>query len=868
MLISRSSRPLVVAALGLLSLPFAQAQPVPPDHLAGLKWRNLGPFRGGRVSAVAGIPGDAGTFYIGLPEGGVWKTTSAGQTWYPVFDDVKDVAAVGSVQVAPANHDIVYAGTGEISGGGTGNGFYRSSDAGKSWKHLGLEASEIIPTILVDPHEPNLVMCAALGSTSEASDVRGVFRSTDGGETWTRTLAIDKAVGVQHLAWAYDNPSVIIATSLRRFNDPKAKPDPNASPSVELYKSTDEGATWKKMSPKGLPKISGRTTVAVAMGTNSQRMYAIGTWGLFRSDDGGSNWRQVAKSDSRIANGQGFYSSGVYVDPKNPDVVYTIATCVFRSTDGGNTFEGFKGAPGGDDPHQLWIDPTEGRHILLGGDQGATVSLDAGATWGSWYNQPTGQLYHITVDNQWPYWVYGTQQDSGGIGTASRGNMGEISPLDWTTNMGFEFGYVLVDPLNPKITYGLGPDLKLVRIMQPSGQWTSAGPHLDTDNPFAAFPGQMGFSEADPRELLGVFGRLMSTTDGGVHWKALSPSMAQPPAPKPPAPGGTPTLAPPAARVTSFIASPADRKTLWIATSTGLIELTRDHGATWIDVTPPKGAAKQRSVAVLAGSYRDPGVAYASTSVLTSGKTAATYLRTRDFGKTWTEVGKGLSTSTTLREPLAAFRCDPKREGLLYAFDLRTLYVSFDAGDNWQPINLNLPFTQLSDLVVHENDLVLCTYGRGIWVLDDVSPLREMTPVTTADAVHLYKPGLATRVRRNLNGDTPMPPEVPHAQNPPLGAVIYYSLNARPTSPIALEILDRKGNVVRHMSSNPIEPYDDPPPPVSPFWLEQRKPLPAELGLNRINWNLRYDTPSAFNHDAGDVMGAAPDDTPAAIESI
>lgn len=861
----RSVPRLLVCALGLLAGAGSFAAPIPADQLSGLTWRSIGPFRGGRVSAVAGIPGDASTFYIGLPQGGVWKTTSAGQTWFPVFDGVKDVCSVGSVQVAPSNHDVVYAGTGEISGGGTGNGIYKSSDAGKSWRRVGLEDTKQIPCILVDPHNENTVLAAATGSSSDAIDARGVFRSADGGATWKRTLAIDNATGVHNIAWAYDNPSVVYAVSMRRYRKPDAKPDPSQGSGVAVYKSTDEGLTWKKVSGTGLPPLTGRSTICVAMGTHSQRLYLIGTWGLYTSEDGGSTWHQLAKDDNRIANGQGDYSSGVYADPQNPDIIYTIATCVFRSADGGKTFEGFKGAPGGDDPHFLWIDPTNGRHLLLGGDQGATVSLDGGGTWGSWYNQPTGQLYHITVDNQWPYWVYGTQQDSGGIGTATRGNLGNIGPMDWTTNMGFEFGYVLVDPLNPRITFGLGPDLKLVKIMQPSGQWSPAGPHLDTDNPFAAFPGQMGFSEANPHELLGVFGRLMSTTDGGAHWTAISPDFPPPPKPKT-APGAGPIFAPPGVFVTSFVASPADKRTLWIATSNGLIEATRDHGATWSNVTPSLANAKDSSVAVLAGSYRNPAIAYAVVTRMEAGKPKTAYVRTRDFGKTWQEIGKALSSGPGEAQSRLLVRCDPKREGLLYGLDTRRLYVSFDSGDTWQSLNLNLPYTQLSDLVVHGDDLVLCTYGRGLWVLDDVSPLREMTPSIVAEPVHLYKPGLATRVRRNLNGDTPMPPEIPHAMNPPLGAVIYYELGSKPAQPITIDILDQRGKVVRHMSSEPIQPYDDPVPPVPAFWLEQRKPLPTEVGLNRVNWNLRYDTPDAFNHDAGDVMGAGVHDTPAAIE--
>jgi len=438
------------------------------------------------VSALAGVVSQPSTFYIGLPQGGLWKTTSAGTVWKPVFDDVKDECAIGSIAVAQSNPDVVYAGSGEISGGSPGNGVYRSSDAGKSWSKVGLEGTNTIPSLLVDPKNENVVIAAAMGSPSEASDKRGVYRSTDGGKTWTKTLNVSTTSGFQHLAWAYDNPSVMLATSSVRFyglrpETPGAKSgEKKPTPYPELYKSTNEGATWTKLKPTGLPTLFGRITTAIAQTTHSQRMYLIGSFGLYRSDDGGQNWRKMATDDPRIMNGQGEYSSGVYVDAYDPDIVYTIATCVYRSTDGGNTFAGFKGAPGGDDPQQLWVDPVNRGHILYGGDQGATVSLDGGATWSSWYNQITAQVYHVVADNRYPYWVYATQQDSGTIATASAGALGQITQFDWYPHPGNEGGYLAPDPLNPSMETVWGLDsISLTRdgltpILRATSAWVSA----------------------------------------------------------------------------------------------------------------------------------------------------------------------------------------------------------------------------------------------------------------------------------------------------------------------------------------------------------------------------------------------------------
>lgn len=870
-------------ALGIFAIGSSQ---IDPSRYSGLAWRNIGPFRGGRVSAVTGAIGQSGVFYMGLPLGGVWKTTSAGQTWQPVFDSVKEVSCIGSIQVAPSDPNVIYAGTGDIiTGGGIneGNGVYKSTDAGKTWQHMGLEYTKQIPALLVDPHDPNLVLLAAQGNIHTHTDQRGVFRSVDGGKTWDKTLFIDNETGGQNIAWAYDHPEVVFATTTRHYNAPGSVPvrggggGPNAAPAkgTALYKSTDEGKTWKEISGNGLPTLSGRTCVAVAMNTNAQRVFIIGTFGLYRSDDGGANWRKMAANDRRIANGQGNYTSGVYVDSKNPDVVYTLATSSYRSLDGGNTFTGFKGAPGGDDPQQMWIDPTDGNRIFLGGDQGAVISLDAGGNWGSWYNQPTGQVYHISVDNQYPYWVYATQQDSGAIATSSRGNLGAITPLDWLPHPGYEFGSICADPLNPKISYCGGPGGGIVKVTYPSGQWINVSPSVGSTETLRRVGNQpIAFSPVNPHELMVGFQFLMSTTDGGMHWQKLSPDLGIPKeAPAAPTEsvgafdtggrrGGSRT-----GSIESFSQSTVAPSTIWVGTNNGLVKVTKDHGATWEDVTIPNLPNPGRAdISAIDSSHQDAGTAYVAVDLHGTADYKPYFYRTRDYGKTWTDITTGLPADEPSGSFARVIRADTKRAGLLFAGTESAVYVSFNDGDNWQSLMQNLPNTSYRDMVIHENDLVVGTYGRGFWVLDDFSPLRELTSEIAQEPAHLFKPGDAIRVRRNVNGDTPFPPEVPHAQNPPLGAVIYYSLGSKPSGEVRIEISDASGKIVRHMSSNDAPYANDPPAPVPDFWLEKPHPLPTEVGMNRINWNIRHDGTPAFFHDVSSVMGAVAGDTPASPE--
>lgn len=864
---SRKSIALPVLVL-LAAFTKPTSGPVPDSMLAGLSWRNIGPFRAGRVSAAAGAIGQTGTFYIGLPMGGVWKTTSAGETWYPIFDSVKEASSVGALAVAPSNPDIIYVGMGDlIAGGGIaeGNGVYKSTDAGKTWQHLGLDETKQIPSMLVDPKNPDLVLIAAQGDVHKKSETRGVYRSTDGGRSWTKTLYVDDTTGAQKIAWADDHPEIMLATTVRHYNPAPTGParfiapggggGPNAPTQTHLFKSTDEGLTWTEIKGGGLPRLAGRTSVAIANNTNAQRMFLIQNSGLYRSDDGGTSWRQMDSTDTRIRNGQGGYNTGIYVDPKNPDVVYSVNTACYKSTDGGNTFTGFKGAPGGDDPQQFWLDPTNSQRMLFGYDQGAIVTLDGGATWSSWYNQSTDQIYHIAVDNSYPPFVYASQQDAGAIRTRMRGNLGAITPLDWNPVPGWEWGSEAPDPLNTNLLYASG--IGIFKISYPSEQWIDVSPQLDPALKARQSISQpLAFAPWNPHELVGAWQFVMTTVDGGQHWTKISGDLGFPKdtVPTPDSLRGKPGLLV-GGTIQSMALSPIGRGVIWVGTNNGLIKLTQNEGKTWQDVSIANmpGVPNRADMLALEASHFNAGEAYVAFSLHQTGDYTPYIYRTRDFGKTWTLITNGLATGEASGSFARVVREDPKTRGLLFAGTESGMYVSFDDGDHWQSLQLNLPNTSYRDIVIHGNDLVVGTYGRGLWVLDDISALRQMTAgkgaVGGGSETHLYAPGDAVRIRRNVGNDTPFPPEVPHALNPPEGAIIYYTLANKPAAPITLEVLDASGTVVRHMTSAAREPVKEAARPNEPnWWIESPFRLPAEAGGNRTNWDGRADPPPAFTH--------------------
>ena len=842
----------VAVAAALIIVGTAQAQ-VSPSLFQGMRWRNIGPFIAGKVDSVAGVGGRPAIAYVGTDNGGIWKTIDAGTTWVPVTDAVRGVRGFTSLAVAQSQPSVLYAGTGSIFGSHYSSGVWKSTDSGAHWQSAGLKDAGQIAWLLVDPHNPELVLAATTGIDHRKGGARGVFRSTDGGETWTAVLATPAESGATYMSWASDDPKVIFATVKQTYVAPGASPRElfrHPGP-TSLYKSTDEGLTWTKLEGRSQPKIIGET--AVAAGTHARRVYLLNPTALYRSDDGGASWSLGTST---------IYTSSkqVLVDPYDPNVVYTMGTCVYRSTDGGHTLVAFKGAPGGDDPNQWWIDPTEPSHIVYGGDQGASISLDGGQTWSSWYNQKTAEIYKVDTDNRYPYWIYGSKQDSGTFAIASRGSVGEITDLDWFPLPGWESGFVTVDPAHPDVLFTNGPWGFLQKVNRKTWEAQSVDFGVGaisavSDTDFRrAVSAPIVFSPQNPNVLYYGTQNLWESEDGGDHWRKISPDLTAHPGKAPlPNPEGV-------HHGDALVAlSPSTVKAglLWTGSNNGVIYVTEDGGAHWRDVTPPHTSI--HGVIDIQASHFDPSEAYVAVRDDAIGDYSPHIYRTRDFGKSWQSVVAGLPTDQPTGSFVRAVREDPLKQGLLFAATETSVYVSFDDGEHWQSLRLNLPTTSFYDLKIHDGDLIAATYGRGIWILDDVSPLEQLTAGLADQPVHLFRPQAAIRVQANINQDTPFPPEVPHGKNPPQGVVIDYYLK-EPAQNLQLQILDAKGNLVRSYSNAPIRPLDQPLPPTPAFWARPLRPLPTSAGEHRVTWNMRYPTPAALFFDQS--MGAVPADTP------
>jgi photosystem II stability/assembly factor-like uncharacterized protein len=855
---SRTMKLLLIFLFASCAAIPARSQQYDQKLFGEMRWRCIGPFRGGRTVAIAGIPHQPNVFYMAAVNGGVWKTTDFGNTWNPIFDQ-QSSGSVGALAIAPSDPDIIYVGSGESLQRpdlAVGDGFYKSTDAGKTWINLGLRDAQQITAIVVDPKNPDRVLVASEGHPYGPNVERGVFRSLDGGKNFEKVLYKDENTGAADLVMDPSNTQTLFAALWAARVAPweVRSGESFVIPGSGLYKSTDGGNTWRPIT-KGLPgNDDGIARIGIAIApSNPKRMYLTveakkeGA-GIYSSEDGGESWKQV-NADHRIG-GRGPGAMGIAVSPDNPEVIYVANTTTWKSTDGGKTFLGFKGAPGGDDYQRIWINPLDAQTIALTADQGTVISVNGGRTWSSWYNLPLGQFYHVTTDNRFPYWVYGAQQESGSAATQSRSDYGEITFREWSLPGVFEYGYIAVDPLDSNIVYGA----KLTRTNQMLGEVADIAPEPVRRGEYRynrTLP--VVFSPLDPKTLYFAANVLFKTTDQGHSWNIISPDLTRETYEMPPNLGAFSAGDPEKGhhRGTIYAVAPSCKEvdSIWAGTDDGLIHLTRDGGKTWKNVTP-RQLKPWSKVSIIEASHFDAGTAYAAINSFRLDDLHAHIYRTRDFGATWQEIVTGIadnSASNVVRE-------DPLREGLLYAGTETSVYVSFNDGESWQPLQLNLPHTSMRDVTIHGDDLIVGTHGRSFWILDDVTPLRQLTDEVANAPAHLFMPQEAVRWRWNRNPDTPLPPEVPAGENPPDGAIIDYYLSSAANAPVSLDILTAQATpvLVRHYSS-----ADKPQSmeklaaehPIPMYWVRPEQILSADPGMHRFVWDLHYQPPKSLEHE-------------------
>ncbi|MBS0569543.1 MAG: hypothetical protein JSS28_02955 [Proteobacteria bacterium] len=845
----------------------ALAQAAPTDPAAAMRWRLVGPFRAGWATVADGIPDRPNTFYFGAAGGGVWKTDDAGATWHSLGDALPD-AAVGALAIAPSNPDVIYVGTGQVAARydvQSGNGVYRSSDGGKTWTSVGLAATRHIGRILVDPKNPDTLLVGALGHYFGPNSERGVFRSTDGGKTWTRTLFIDNDTGVVDLTADPANPQVVYAAAWQVRNYPWLSYfQPNAGPGSGVYKSTDDGVTWHRVQGHGWPQATlGRIGLAATSGNrvyavvnaapysgNVPHAGAVDAGGLYRSDDGGASWERVS-GESWLEND---YFSRITVGPSNRDRMYSAGQSIRVSDDGGKSWHIFKGAPGGDDYHFFWINPKHPDHIVTAVDQGAVVSVDGGAHWSDWYNQPTGQFYHLAADNRFPYWIYSGQQDSGTVGASSRSDYGALSFRDWHPVGGDERDYDIPDPQDANIVYGSGLGGRLSRWDARNGEVQNISPwplstygerpttvqyHYTWITPIAVSP-------LAPYPLYQGAQVLFRSLDKGATWQTISPDLS---AKKAGAKRCDKDLDAAAARdcgygvIFAIGLSPRDNDEIWIGTDDGTIQRTRDGGKNWANVTPSKLVPAWAKIASVDVATASTDTVYVAVDNHRQDDFSPRVLRTHDGGKTWTPIIAGLPAGHFVD----VVRSDPVTAGLLYAGTDAGVYVSYDDGAQWQSLQRNLPTAWVRDLLVHQGDLIVATQGRAIWVLDDLSPLHQHAKLA-GDGNVLFDPETAIRVRGSQNKDTPPPADTALGENPPTGAVIDYRLGQAAKN-VALEIRDASGNLVRRFASDTPATVPDAERYFAEAWTQPPQQLSAAAGMHRFVWDLRLPRPRAVHYD-------------------
>jgi photosystem II stability/assembly factor-like uncharacterized protein len=840
-------RPLICFTFLFFIIHTLPAQPFEPSLFNSMQWRMIGPYRGGRTVGAVGVPQQPNVFYIGVNNGGVWKTTDFGRTWFPIFDD-QPTGSIGDIIVAPSNPNTIYVASGEglqrpdLS---VGDGMYKSTDAGKTWTHIGLKEGQQIGGLAIDPTNENRVFAAVLGHPYGPNTERGVYRTLDGGASWEKVLYKDENTGAIQVVIDPKDPNTIYADMWAGRQGPWENGAWNGTESG-LFKSTDGGNTWKKL-VNGFPTAQqglGRIGFCVAP-SDPKRLYATvdaGEYGgVYRSDDAGETWSK-STADGRFW-GRGSDFAEVKVDPKNVDIVYTANVVVWKSLDGGRTWNAFRGAPGGDDYHRIWINPDNSNIMLIASDQGAIVTVNGGQTFSSWYNQPTAQFYHVSTDNSFPYNVYGGQQESGSAGVSSRGNDGQITFRDWHPVGVEEYGYVAADPLDNNIIYGG----KITKYNKRTGQVQNIAPEAVRSGKYRFVrTAPVLFSPVDPKTLFFAGNVLFKTNNGGHSWQVISPDLTREswdiPASvgvytsdelkKMPRRGVIYTVAP----------SPKDINTIWAGTDDGLIQVTRDDGKTWKNVTPA-AITSWSKISLMDAGHFDVNTAYAAVNRIRCDDLHPHIYKTKDGGKTWKEIVNGLPDN-----PVNAVREDPKKKGLLFAGTETAVYVSFDEGEHWQPLRLNMPATSIRDLVIKDDDIVAGTHGRGFWILDDITALRQINSVVANDNAFLYQPGNAIRVRWSMYTDTPLPQEEPAGQNPPDGAIIDYYIKEKVAGEITLDIVDNKGKTVRHFSSND-KPYAIPPVNIPLYWIRPQQILSAEAGSHRFLWDLHYaplDLPPSY----------------------
>jgi photosystem II stability/assembly factor-like uncharacterized protein len=807
----------------------------------GMQWRQVGPFRGGRALAVEGVVGEPNVYYFGAVAGGVWKTTDGGANWTPLFDK-EDISSIGAIAASQSDHNVVYAGTGEaaIRGNATyGTGVYKSIDAGKTWKNVGLKDTRQIGALIVDPRNSDIALVAALGHAFGPNQERGIFRTADGGKTWTKVLSKDDNTGGIDVVFDPHNPNIVFAALWQARRQPWFFS--SGGPGSGLYRSEDNGVTWKHLEGNGLPGgILGRIGVSVS-GADSNRVFAIieaKEGGIYRSDDAGQNWTRV-NEDGRFRQ-RAWYFSKIYADPKSPDTVYVLNTGAFKSVDGGKTFNLLPARHG--DHHGLWIDPDNPNRIANCNDGGASVSIDGGKTWSTLNNQPTAQFYHVAVDNAFPYHIYGAQQDNSNVCIASRTDWGAIGPADWFPAGGGECGFVIPDPRDWHVMYS-----------NSEGFLTRYDKAREEDQDISPFPmdnsghgaenlkhrfqwvSPLIVSPHNPDVIYTAAECVFKSTDRGQSWTQISDDITRNDKSKQKPSGGPLTNDITSVEyfdtVFALAESPLKEGTIWAGTDDGLVQVTTDGGQHWTNVTPRM--PEWSTVSIIDASPHDVNTAYVAVDRHRLDDFKPYIFKTNDLGKTWSSIVNGIPEGAYVR----AVRVDPKKKGLLYAGTETGVFVSFDDGAHWQPLQLNLPVSPIHDLVVKDDDLVAATHGRSFWVLDNLTPLRQINPQAAVGDVLLYQPQTALR----LHYPTEFDRRQPVGDNPPSGAMIDYYLKTAPTDEITLDILDSQGKPVRHLSSK--EKKENEQPPEWPDRIERVKTIPANEGMNRFAWDLRYDDP-------------------------